>query len=170
MGAWGHPGEPLVAEGPGGHLGPSPVLGGLGAVLGQSWGHLGASLGLSWGHPVSYWASLGRSWCALRASWKLFLGRSWVDHGGSYRLRAVLGISVGSFWYHCGSRSPKKVGLARQMHSRQALPRTKTLIILLMLASSRAGKRGMAASAESAELSMMSCAPRWTAIRSDQKT
>ena len=114
MGAWEHPGEPLVAEGPGSHLGPSPVLGGLGAGLGQSWGHLGASLGLSWGHPVSYWASfweilvcpagvleallgevLGRSWGILPSSGRP--GNLWVASclGGEGFPAAVSRTSAG---------------------------------------------------------------------------
>ena len=170
MGAWEHPGEPLVAEGPGSHLGPSPVLGGLGAGLGQSWGHLGASLGLSWGHPVSYWASFWEILVCpagvLEALLGEVLGRSWGILPSSGRPGNLCGIFLVSLWVPITqeSRSCSVIALT------SALPLTKTLIILLMLERSRAGKRGMAASVESVELSMMSCAPRWTAIRSDQKT
>ena len=137
-----------------------------GAVLGSSWGFLGVILGPSC-------VVLGLSWeilvCpagVLEALLGEVLGRSWGILPSSGRPGNLCGIFLVSLWVPITqeSRSCSVIALT------SALPLTKTLIISLMLERSRAGKRGMAASVESVELSMMSCAPRWTAIRSDQKT
>ena len=69
------------------------LLGGLGAVLGRSWGALGF-LGRSWGGLGSLldrsWAVLGRSWASLGPLFAALgpsaggLGASWGDLGASW--------------------------------------------------------------------------------------
>ena len=70
-GGWGGPGVVLV------YLGGSK--GGLGRVLGQSWGclegvlgGLGGVLGATWGHLGASWDLLEASWGLLEISWCLF--------------------------------------------------------------------------------------------------